>query len=130
MNFKGSHRFQDSPAKVSSRHSQIGRLSDRADLFSSRAIYAIFLGYSLTEAQLCDLFLKHSNGSESRWGGGKGEAEKVANVNKKTGNTKVEGRNPWLIPTRYMIIATKSQREIQQALHLKTTAIVTEYHND
>lgn len=88
MNFKGSHRFQDSPAKVSSQHSQIGRLSDKAELFSSRAIHAIFLGYSLIEAQLCDLLLKHSNGSECRWGGGKGEAEKMAMLKKRLSRQK------------------------------------------
>lgn len=38
--------------------------------------------------------LKHGNGSECRWREAGGGAEKVANVNEKTGKAKVEGRNP------------------------------------
>lgn len=58
--------------------------------------------------------LKHSNGSEYRWRGAGGGAEKVANVNEKTVKTKVEGRNPTDLH-KVRDIATRSQREKDSA---------------
>ena len=88
MNFKGSHQFQDSSAKVSNQHLKLARLSDKGvySLLSSRALYSIFLEQSLTEADLYVLFcfvlfpLQPNTGSEHRWEGPRSRAENGADI--------------------------------------------------